>query len=60
MCQYCKPPRDCDSTRRMGWINYACTRQAGHGGDHVACGTFAHAIKTWKRSKRETSEDSRS
>jgi hypothetical protein len=32
---------------------YCCTRIPGHRGDHVACGTYAHAVHEWPRDAAE-------
>jgi hypothetical protein len=32
-----------------GW---ECTRERGHEGDHVACSTTTHRLKTWPQVQR--------
>lgn len=48
-CEWCEGKKDCpilqpDSGRRPG---YACTRESGHRGKHVACLPFDHAVVEW-------------
>lgn len=47
-CQYCTSSADdCDAKTSEPGQHYVCTREAGHKGDHVACGTFQHNAKRW-------------
>lgn len=28
-------------------LNFMCTREAGHSGDHIACGSYTHRVAIW-------------
>lgn len=51
VCQYCTIGRNamCDEAHD----EYTCTREKGHGGPHVACGLYKHAVKAWENSGGE-------
>lgn len=42
-CEYCV-----DGVERCGdFLDFICTREKGHSGDHVACGTVEHGLARW-------------
>jgi len=57
-CEYCDKPDGaamCLATPRLdihggntSGISYRCTREAGHTGDHVACGRYKHCVLKWQ------------
>ena len=55
-CPYCEwniaeTDWSCRS-RCPGEYPYFCSREDGHEGAHVACGTDRHQVATWKGGKR--------
>ncbi len=61
VCEFCAPAENftedklCPSSSRRGFI---CTREKGHRGDHVACGTSEHMIDTWRGGRDEEDKES--
>jgi len=49
-CKYCSESMSPEMTRWCGVEEdgYKCTRQDGHSGNHVACGSLHHPIKEWR------------
>lgn len=37
--------------RRYDTFPFVCTRERGHKGAHVACGTDTHKLKVWRTKK---------
>lgn len=57
-CEYCEGKKDCPSFEptvgcRPG---YACTREDGHGGKHMACLPFRHSVAEWDAIRIEADE----
>lgn len=50
-CKYCTKDWAKVCKERHPKTNYGCTREEGHKGPHVACGTMSHSIKRWKQKK---------
>ena len=52
MCMYCDHNRE-ECGARSSENSFVCTRQAGHNGNHIACGGTKHIIEVWpnKRNK---------
>jgi hypothetical protein len=50
-CPYCNWPegawKGCRAKQNPGSAGYECSREEGHPGPHVACGTTCHDLARW-------------
>ena len=48
-CEYCYLPMADVMPCNASWRgSYRCSREKGHDGPHVACGTDLHELRVWK------------